>query len=169
MITKVLIANRGEIALRIARTCREIGLGVVAVYSTEDRDSTVVRFADEAVCIGPPAAKRSYLNLSAIIEAAVQTGADAVHPGYGFLSEVPDFAEACELSGLTFIGPPASVIERLGDKSAARAAMSEAGLPMLPGSIEPIADAETAEKTAADIGYPVIVKAVAGGGGRGMQ
>ncbi|MBB5872853.1 acetyl-CoA carboxylase biotin carboxylase subunit [Allocatelliglobosispora scoriae] len=169
MINKVLIANRGEIALRIARTCRELGLGVVAVYSTEDRDSAVVRFADQAVCIGPAPSKRSYLNLSAIIEAAVRTGADAVHPGYGFLSEVPDFAEACALSGLTFVGPPAGVIERLGDKSAARAAMSDAGLPMLPGSIEPIADADEAEKAAADIGYPVIVKAVAGGGGRGMQ
>jgi acetyl-CoA carboxylase biotin carboxylase subunit len=169
MFDTVLIANRGEIALRIARTCRELGLRVVAVYSTEDSDSAVVRFADRAVCIGPGPARHSYLNLSAIMEAARLTGAGAVHPGYGFLSEVSDFAEACEASGLTFIGPPPEVIERLGDKSAARAAMADAGLPMLPGSIEPIADADTAAKTAADIGYPVIIKAVAGGGGRGMQ
>jgi acetyl-CoA carboxylase biotin carboxylase subunit len=169
VFTTVLIANRGEIALRIARTCRDLGLRVIAVYSTEDRDSTVVRAADQAVCIGPAPSPRSYLNMPAIIEAALRTGAQAVHPGYGFLSEVADFAEVCEASGLTFVGPPAAVIDRLGDKSAARAAMAEAGLPMLPGSIEPILDAEAAAKTAADIGYPVIVKAVAGGGGRGMQ
>jgi acetyl-CoA carboxylase biotin carboxylase subunit len=169
MFSTVLIANRGEIALRIARTCRELGVRVIAVHSTEDRDSGVVRYADEAVCIGPAPSRDSYLNLPAIIEAALRTGADAVHPGYGFLSEVEDFAEACEASGLTFIGPPAHVIGRLGDKSAARAAMAAAGLPMLPGSIEPIVDAEIAAKTAADVGYPVIVKAVAGGGGRGMR
>ncbi len=168
MFKTVLIANRGEIALRIARTCREMGLRTVAVYSTEDRESAVVRFADQAVCIGPGRALLSYLNLSAVIEAALSAGADAVHPGYGFLSEVPDFAEACEASGLTFVGPPAAVMNCLGDKSSARRRMAEVGLPMLPGSIEPIVDADMAAKVAADVGYPVIVKAVAGGGGRGM-
>jgi acetyl-CoA carboxylase biotin carboxylase subunit len=165
----VLIANRGEIALRVARTCREMGLRVAAVYSTEDRDSPVVRFADQAVCIGPGPARHSYLYLPAIMEAARQTGADAIHPGYGFLSEQADFAEACEAEGLTFVGPPPEVIDRLGDKSTARAAMADAGLPLLPGTIEPVGDAEAVAKVAADIGYPVIVKAVAGGGGRGMQ
>ncbi len=169
MFHSVLIANRGEIALRVARTCREMGLRVIAVYSTEDRDSEVVGLADQAVCIGPGPAKLSYLNMSAIIEAAMATGAQAVHPGYGFLSEVPDFAEACEASGLTFVGPPSAVMEQLGDKSSARKAMAEVGLPMLPGSIEPIVDADMAAKVAADVGYPVIVKAVAGGGGRGMR
>jgi acetyl-CoA carboxylase, biotin carboxylase subunit len=169
MFRTVLIANRGEIALRVARTCREMGLRVVAVYSTEDRDGAVVRAADEAVCIGPGPARHSYLNLPAIIEAARRTGADAIHPGYGFLSEVADFAEVCEASGLTFVGPPAAVIDRLGDKSTARAAMADAGLPLLPGTLEPVVDAEAMAKAAADIGYPVIVKAVAGGGGRGMQ
>lgn len=169
MFSSVLIANRGEIAARIARTCRDLGLRVIAVYSTEDRDSTVVRLADEAVCIGPPPSHASYLHLPAIIEAARQTGAEAVHPGYGFLSEVADFAEVCALEGLVFIGPPPSVIDQLGDKSAARASMAEAGLPMLPGTIEPVADAEAAAKAAADVGYPVIIKAVAGGGGRGMH
>jgi len=169
MFHTVLVANRGEIALRVARTCREMGLRVAAVYSTEDRDSAVVRFADVAVCVGPGPARHSYLYLPAIMEAARHTGADAVHPGYGFLSEVADFADACESAGITFVGPPAAVIERLGDKSTARAAMAEAGLPLLPGTIEPVADAEAVAKVAADIGYPVIVKAVAGGGGRGMQ
>lgn len=165
----VLIANRGEIALRVARTCREMGLRVVAVYSTEDRDGPLVRFADEAVCVGPGPARHSYLNLPAIMEAARLTGADAVHPGYGFLSEVADFAEVCAAAGITFVGPPAPVIDRLGDKSAARAAMADAGLPLLPGTIEPVGDAEAVAKVATEIGYPVIVKAVAGGGGRGMQ
>jgi acetyl-CoA carboxylase, biotin carboxylase subunit len=169
MFHTVLIANRGEIALRVARTCREMGLRVVAVYSTEDRDGAVVRAADEAVCIGPGPARHSYLNLPAIIEAARRTGADAIHPGYGFLSEVADFAEVCEASGLTFVGPPAAVIDRLGEKSTARATMADAGLPLLPGTLEPVNDADAAAKAAADIGYPVIVKAVAGGGGRGMQ
>jgi acetyl-CoA carboxylase biotin carboxylase subunit len=169
MFDTVLIANRGEIALRVARTCRELGLRVAAVYSTEDRDSPVVRFADQAVCIGPGPARHSYLYLPAIMEAARQTGAEAVHPGYGFLSEQADFAEACEAEGLIFVGPPPAVIDRLGDKSTARAAMADAGLPLLPGTIEPVSDAEAVAKLAADIGYPVIVKAVAGGGGRGMQ
>ena len=169
MFESVLIANRGEIAVRIARTCRDLGIRVVAVYSTEDRDSPVVRMADQAICIGPAAAVDSYLNLPAILEAARQSGAQAIHPGYGFLSEVPDFAESCTAAGHTFIGPPAAVIEQLGDKSAARAAMAKAGLRMVAGSTEPVPDAEAAAKVAADIGYPVIIKAVAGGGGRGMQ
>jgi acetyl-CoA carboxylase biotin carboxylase subunit len=165
----VLIANRGEIAVRVLRACRELGIRTVAVHSTEDRDSAVVRLADEAVQIGPAPARQSYLNAAAIIEAARQTGAEAIHPGYGFLSENPDFAEVCGANGLTFIGPPADVIAQLGDKTAARAAMSVAGLPLLPGSVEPLPDAESAAKLADEIGYPVIIKAAAGGGGRGMS
>lgn len=169
MVDTVLIANRGEIALRIARTCRRLGLRTVAVYSTADRDSAVVRFADEAVHIGPPAPKRSYLSIPAIIEAARRTGADAIHPGYGFLSENPDFAEVCEDEGLVFVGPPAQVMHRLGDKAMARALMVDAGLPLLPGSTSAVEQTADAEELADDIGYPVIIKAVAGGGGRGMR
>ncbi|PSL52680.1 acetyl-CoA carboxylase biotin carboxylase subunit [Saccharothrix carnea] len=169
MFTKVLIANRGEIAVRVARTCREMGIGVVAVYSTEDRDSAVVRLADESVHIGPGPARRSYLNIPAVVEAALRTGADAVHPGYGFLSEDPDFAEVCVDNGLVFVGPPADVIANLGDKAAARVLMAEAGVPVLPGSTGPLRTAEEALGVADAIGYPVIVKAVAGGGGRGMR
>jgi acetyl-CoA carboxylase biotin carboxylase subunit len=169
MFNKVLIANRGEIALRMARACRELGIRTVAVYSTEDRDSAVVSYADEAVHIGPGPAKRSYLNIPAIIEAARLTGAEAIHPGYGFLSENPDFAEVCQQEGLVFIGPPAEVIAALGDKCAARRLMSEAGLPILPGSHGPVRSAEEALEVARRIGYPVIVKAAAGGGGRGMR
>ena len=165
---KVLIANRGEIALRVARACRELDIPTVAVYSTADADSAVVRYADEAVQIGPAPAKRSYLNMPAIIEAALCTGADAVHPGYGFLSEDPDFAEACTGNGLTFIGPPAEVIARLGDKTAARALMAEAGVPMLPGSPHPLETVDQARQVLNEIGPPVIIKAAAGGGGRGM-
>jgi acetyl-CoA carboxylase biotin carboxylase subunit len=165
----VLIANRGEIAVRVLRACRELGIRTVAVHSTEDKASAVVRMADQAVQIGPAPARQSYLNTAAIIEAARQTGAEAIHPGYGFLSENPDFAEVCEANGLTFIGPPAEVIATLGDKTAARAAMTEAGLPLLPGSVEPLADAEGAGRLADEIGYPVIIKAAAGGGGRGMS
>jgi acetyl-CoA carboxylase biotin carboxylase subunit len=169
MFDKVLIANRGEIALRVARACRELGIRTVAVYSTEDRDSLVVSYADEAVHIGPGPAKRSYLNVPAIVEAAKQTHATAVHPGYGFLSEDPDFAEVCEQNGLVFIGPPPEVIARLGDKCAARQAMAEAGLPILPGSFGPVRSAEEAHEVAERIGFPVIIKAAAGGGGRGMR
>src|SRR5690349_18160980 len=169
MFDKILIANRGEIALRVLRACRELGIRTVAVHSTEDKDSAVVRLADQAVQIGPAPSRQSYLNAAAIIEAARQTGADAVHPGYGFLSENPDFAEVCEANGLTFIGPTAEVIATLGDKTAARAAMTKAGLPLLPGSVEPLNDAETAGRLADEIGYPVIIKAAAGGGGRGMS
>jgi len=166
---KVLIANRGEIALRVARACRELGIGTVAVYSTVDRDSAVVRYADESVHIGPGPAKRSYLSMPAIIEAARRVGADAVHPGYGFLSEDPYFAEVCAANELTFIGPPAGVIARLGDKAAARTLMSEVGVPMLPGSLRPLATVDEARAVVDEIGLPVIIKAVAGGGGRGMS
>jgi acetyl-CoA carboxylase biotin carboxylase subunit len=164
----VLVANRGEIALRVLRTCRELGLGTVAVYSTADTGAAPARYADRAVCIGPGAARRSYSHIPAIIEAARITGADAIHPGYGFLSENPDLAEVCAAEGITFVGPPAGVIERLGDKASARAIMVDAGLPLLPGSRAAIDDPAAAAALAADIGYPVIVKAVAGGGGRGM-
>jgi acetyl-CoA carboxylase biotin carboxylase subunit len=165
----VLIANRGEIALRILRTCRDLGLGVIAVYSTEDAQSRVVELADRAICIGPAAARRSYLNGAAIIEAAFCAGADAIHPGYGFLSEDQDFAEACQRAGLTLVGPPADVTGQLGDKAAARALMAEAGVPILAGTDQTLADQEEAAKEAAGLGYPVIVKAVAGGGGKGMR
>ncbi|WP_067822023.1 acetyl-CoA carboxylase biotin carboxylase subunit [Nocardia inohanensis] len=168
MITSVLIANRGEIALRVARTCRELGLRTIAVYTTADADSAVVRFADEAIRIGSGPAKSSYLHIPAIIEAARMSGADAIHPGYGFLSEDPDFAEVCAAEGIIFIGCPAKVMSELGDKARARAIMVDAGLPLLPGSRDPITDPDEAAEFAAEIGYPVIVKAVAGGGGRGM-
>ncbi|WP_067491899.1 acetyl-CoA carboxylase biotin carboxylase subunit [Actinomadura hibisca] len=168
MFSSVLIANRGEIALRVARTCRELGIRVIMVYSTADRDSPALRLADERVHIGPPAAARSYRYAPAILEAARQTGAEAVHPGYGFLSEDPDFARACESEGLTFIGPPASVLAQLGDKSLAREAAVEAGLPVLPGRVRPLEDGKSARRAAEEAGYPVIIKAVAGGGGRGM-
>ncbi|MGH3621512.1 MAG: acetyl-CoA carboxylase biotin carboxylase subunit [Sciscionella sp.] len=167
MFDKVLIANRGEIALRVARTCRELGVRTVACYSEADEHSAAVRFADEAVRIGPGAPKRSYLNAAALLEAAAQTGADAVHPGYGFLSEDPDFADACAASGITLIGPPPEVLAVLGNKASARALMSHAGLPLLPGSLDPV-DETRASDLAGEIGFPVIIKASAGGGGRGM-
>jgi acetyl-CoA carboxylase biotin carboxylase subunit len=169
MFSKVLIANRGEIALRVLRTCREMGIATVAVCSTEDRNSAAVEFADEVVQIGPAPARRSYLHIPALVEAALRTGADAVHPGYGFLSENGDFAEVCESNGLTFVGPPPGVIRLLGDKSSARASMSACGLSLLPGSVEPAEDIDGAQLTADRVGYPVIIKAVAGGGGRGMS
>jgi acetyl-CoA carboxylase biotin carboxylase subunit len=168
MFDTVLIANRGEIALRVARTCREMGIRTVAVHSTADRGSAAVRMADEAVQIGPPAPRLSYLNIPAIIEAAIRTGADAIHPGYGFLSEDPDFAEICEAHGITFIGPPAAVMASLGDKAVARGLMAAAGLPVLPGSDGPVDSIAAARAVADDIGFPLIIKAVAGGGGRGM-
>jgi acetyl-CoA carboxylase, biotin carboxylase subunit len=168
MFEKVLIANRGEIALRVVRACHELGIRSVVVHSTRDRDSAAVRWSDEAVQIGPPPPKKSYLNASAVIEAAIRTGADAVHPGYGFLSEDPDFAEACEAEGLTFVGPPAAVLKLLGSKQSARNLMAEAGVPLLPGTLEEL-DAGRALELAVDIGFPVIVKASAGGGGRGMR
>jgi acetyl-CoA carboxylase biotin carboxylase subunit len=165
----VLVANRGEIALRVARTCRELGSRVIAVYSTEDIDSAVVQFADVAVHIGPTPARRSYLDLASVVAAALHSGAEAVHPGYGFLSEDPDFAEACEANGLVFVGPPAEVMARLGDKATARALMRAAGLPLLPGSLCPVDTAEDAARIADEIGYPVVIKASAGGGGRGID
>ena len=168
MISKILIANRGEIALRVARASRELGIPCVAVYSTADADSAVVRFADEAVHIGPPATAKSYLHVPSIIGAALKTGADAIHPGYGFLSEDPFFAEICIDNGITFIGPTADVMERMGNKASARQLMTKAGLPLLPGTIEPVASADEAQQIADSIGYPVIIKAAAGGGGRGM-
>ncbi|MGS2614999.1 acetyl-CoA carboxylase biotin carboxylase subunit [Micromonospora sp. LZ34] len=168
MFEKVLIANRGEIALRVLRACRELGVRTAIVYSTADADSTPVRLADEAVRIGPPQSRRSYLNAAAIVEAARQVGAQAVHPGYGFLSEDADFAEICAQNGLTLIGPPPRVMADLADKSSARALMRRAGLPLPPGSVQPVPTAAAAAAVAAEIGYPVIVKAAAGGGGRGM-
>jgi acetyl-CoA carboxylase biotin carboxylase subunit len=166
---RVLIANRGEIALRVARACRELGIEVVAVHSTEDRDSAVVRHADQAVQIGPAPARRSYLNIPAIVEAALRTGAEAIHPGYGFLSEDPDFAEVCHDNGIVLVGPPPEVMARLGDKNVARTLMVGAGLPMLPGSLEPLRSVDDAHRIADEVGYPVIIKAAAGGGGRGMR
>jgi acetyl-CoA carboxylase biotin carboxylase subunit len=168
-IGTVLIANRGEIALRILRTCRDLGIRTVAAYSAADAGSPAVREADDSVCIGPEAAKRSYLNIPALIEAARRAGADTIHPGYGFLSEDPDFAEVCEAEGLRFVGPPAPLLALLGDKSSARMVMAKAGLPLLPGTLQPVHTGAEAEKAAAEVGYPLIIKAVAGGGGRGMQ
>ena len=165
---KILIANRGEIALRIARACRELGIASVAVYSTADADSAVVRFADEAVQIGPPAVARSYLNIPSIIEAAVKTGADAIHPGYGFLSEDPYFAEICANHNITFIGPTPGVMERMGDKAVARQLMPGPGCRCCPAPSSRSTTADEAQHIADSIGYPVIIKAVAGGGGRGM-
>jgi acetyl-CoA carboxylase, biotin carboxylase subunit len=169
VVEKVLIANRGEIALRVARACRELGIQSVAVFSTADAESAVVKFADEAVQIGPPAVGRSYLHIPSIIGAALKTGADAIHPGYGFLSEDPYFAEICADEGIKFIGPKPDVMEKVGDKATARQLMSAAGLPLLPGTVEPVNTLDEAHDVANDIGYPVIIKAVAGGGGRGMS
>lgn len=166
---KILIANRGEIALRIIRTCREMGIRTVAVYSDADRDSRHVRLADEAVHIGPALSRKSYLNQEAVIAAARQTGVDAVHPGYGFLSENAAFAQACQDSGLTFIGPSASTIAAAGDKSAARQTLMDSGIPVIPGSKDVIATPEAACDAADQVGYPVILKAAGGGGGRGMR
>src|SRR5579863_8615501 len=169
MFTKILIANRGEIALRVICACKDLGIRTVAVYSEADRHSLHTRFADEAICIGPAKSSRSYLDIPAVISAAEITNADAVHPGYGFLSENADFAEVCETSGLTFIGPPPSVIRRMGLKQVARAAMEESGVPILPGSKGILNSLEEAMETAERIGYPVMLKASAGGGGRGMR
>jgi acetyl-CoA carboxylase biotin carboxylase subunit len=169
MFDKVLIANRGEIALRVIRACKEMGVRTVAVYSEADRDSLHVRFADEIVCIGPPRASESYLNAPRIISAAEVTGAEAIHPGYGFLAENADFAEACESCGLKFIGPGADLISQMGDKAAAREAMLKAGVPVVPGSLGAVDSAEDALSVAREIGYPVMVKASGGGGGKGMR
>jgi acetyl-CoA carboxylase, biotin carboxylase subunit len=169
MFKKILVANRGEIALRVIVACRELGIKTVAVYSEADENSLHVRFADEDVCIGPAQSAKSYLNVPAIISAAEITGADAIHPGYGFLSESAYLAEVCEACHIRFIGPPPHVIRLLGDKARARRAMRKAGVPILPGSDGPVDSEEQGLKVARDIGYPVIVKATAGGGGRGMR
>ncbi len=169
MFNKILIANRGEIALRIICACKELGIQTVAVYSEADRYSLHVRFADEAVCIGPPRSSESYLNVASIISAAEITGAEAVHPGYGFLAESAYFAEVCETSQLTFIGPRPEAIQLMGDKNQARRKMAELGLPILPGSEGVIQSEADCRKSAEEIGYPVIIKAAAGGGGRGMR
>ena len=169
MFKKILIANRGEIALRVICACRELGIKTVAVHSTADEHSLHVRFADEAVCIGPPRSADSYLNVPAIISAAEITGADAIHPGYGFLSESAYLAEVCEACHIRFIGPSPHVIRLMGDKARARRAMKKAGVPILPGSDGPVDSEERGLRVAKDLGYPVIVKAAAGGGGRGMR
>lgn len=168
-IKKILIANRGEIALRVMRSARELGIKTVAVYSEADRQALHVRFADEAVFIGPPASSESYLRMDKIIDAARKTGADAIHPGYGFLSENEDFAKLVEDEGLIFIGPSAKAIELMGSKLAAKAAVAKFNVPLVPGTSEPITDVNNAKKIASDIGYPVLIKASAGGGGKGMR
>ncbi|HET9255912.1 MAG TPA: acetyl-CoA carboxylase biotin carboxylase subunit, partial [Pseudonocardiaceae bacterium] len=169
MFSTVLVANRGEIALRVVRTCRELGIRVAVAYSTVDRDSAAIRLADQAICVGPAPAKHGYLSIPAIIEAARACGADAIHPGYGFLSENPDFAEVCADHGMTFIGAPPEVMRRLGDKSAAKAMMAAGGLPLLPGTAGPVSTAQEAHRRASEIGYPLMIKATAGGGGRGIR
>ncbi len=169
MFKKILIANRGEIALRIIRTCKEMGIKTVAVYSTADRESLHVRFADEAVCIGPPASSESYLNIPKIMAAVEITNADAVHPGYGFLAENADFAEICTEYGIKFIGPTPAQIRKMGDKITAKETMIAAGVPVVPGSGGLLKDTKTGKKIAEEIGYPVILKATAGGGGKGMR
>jgi acetyl-CoA carboxylase, biotin carboxylase subunit len=169
MFEKILIANRGEIALRIIRACRELGIKSVAVFSTADRDSLHVKFADESVCIGPASSAESYLNVKAIMSAAEITGADAVHPGYGFMAENADFAQICLDHNLVWIGPSPAVIDKMGNKSEAKRTMKDAGCPVIPGSDGPVPTASEARKLADAIGYPVMIKAVAGGGGRGMR
>jgi acetyl-CoA carboxylase biotin carboxylase subunit len=169
MFRKILIANRGEIALRVLCACRELDIPTVAVYSEADRNSLHVRFADEAVCIGPPRSGESYLNIPAVISAAEITNVDAIHPGYGFLSENANFAEVCDASHITFIGPPAELIRMMGEKDRARREVRAAGMPIIPGSDGAVADDEEARKIAAKIGYPVMIKAAEGGGGRGMR
>ncbi len=169
MFTKVLVANRGEIALRVIRACRELGLQTVAVYSEADRESLHVRFADDDVCIGPAPSRSSYLNIPRLIAAAEITGADAIHPGYGFLAENAEFAEICKASNITFVGPTAEQIRLMGDKASARRLAKEAGVPTVPGSEGILTDPEAAAEVAETIGFPVIIKATAGGGGKGMR
>lgn len=169
MFKKVLIANRGEIAVRIIRACREMGILTVAVYSAADKDALHVKMADEAYCIGPVAAKESYLHIPSLMSVAIKTKADAIHPGYGFLAENADFAETCQENGIIFIGPDAKAIRKMGDKSEARETMKKAGVPIVPGTDGLIKDIDEAVSIAKNIGYPVIVKATAGGGGKGMR
>lgn len=169
MFKKILIANRGEIALRIIRTCKELGISTVAVYSEADRDSLHTVLADEAVCIGPALSKESYLKIPNILSAAAITGADAIHPGYGFLAENADFSEICSESGIKFIGPSADAIRKMGDKAFAKETMKKVGVPVVPGSDGALKDIEEAKAIAAEIGYPVMLKASAGGGGKGMR
>jgi acetyl-CoA carboxylase, biotin carboxylase subunit len=169
MFRKILIANRGEIALRILSACRELGIKTVAVYSEADRNSLHVRFADEAICIGPPRSSESYLNIPQVISAAEIANVDAIHPGYGFLSENANFAEVCEASHITFIGPAPDAIRLMGEKDKAREAMGAAGLPIIPGSPGVVPDEDSAKRIAAEIGYPIMIKAAEGGGGRGMR
>lgn len=169
MIGKVLIANRGEIAVRIIRACREMGIETVAVYSEADREALHTQLADEAVCIGPAPSAKSYLSMEQIISATVTSGADAIHPGFGFLSENSRFAELCEQCHITFIGPGSDIIRKMGNKQEARNTMMDAGVPVVPGSTEPLTDAKAGAETAEKVGYPVIVKAALGGGGKGMR
>jgi acetyl-CoA carboxylase biotin carboxylase subunit len=169
MFKKILIANRGEIALRIIRTCKEMGISTVAVYSTADKDSLHVRFADEAVCIGPPASADSYLNIPAILSVAELTNADAIHPGYGFLAENSQFSKICQENNVKFIGPSPEMIDRMGDKANAKSTMKAAGVPTIPGSEGLLNSVKQGIKLAKEIGYPVIIKATAGGGGKGMR
>jgi acetyl-CoA carboxylase biotin carboxylase subunit len=169
MFKKILVANRGEIALRVIRTCKEMGIKTVAVYSTADKDSLPVRFADEAVCIGPPVSSKSYLSIPNIISAAEITNADAIHPGYGFLSENEKFSKVCQEHGIKFIGALPEQIAGMGDKATAKATMIKAGVPCIPGSKGLLKDLDDAKKTAKEIKYPVILKATAGGGGKGMR
>ncbi|HOF69652.1 MAG TPA: acetyl-CoA carboxylase biotin carboxylase subunit, partial [Ruminococcus sp.] len=169
MFKKILIANRGEIAVRIIRACRELGIRCVAVYSTADRNALHAQIADEAVCIGPAPTKDSYLNMNAVITAALNTGCNAIHPGFGFLSENADFARLCEKNGIVFIGPSYKSIEMLGNKAAAKETMAAAGVPVIPGSEGAVSSLEEARKIAENAGYPILVKASAGGGGRGIR
>src|SRR5882757_6814445 len=169
MFKKILIANRGEIAVRVIRACRELGIRSAAVYSDADRASLHVIMADEAYYLGPTAASESYLNIAGVLEAAKRAGADAVHPGYGFLSENPKFARTCDQAGIKFIGPTGDAMEVMGSKTGARRAMEKAGIPFVPGSLRGLESAEEAEQVAEQIGYPVMLKAAAGGGGKGMR
>ncbi|MEW6573048.1 MAG: acetyl-CoA carboxylase biotin carboxylase subunit [Bacillota bacterium] len=169
MFNKILIANRGEIALRIIRACKELGIKTVVVYSEADRDSLPTRLADEAFCIGPPPAAKSYLNITNIISVAEVSGAEAIHPGYGFLAENAGFADICASCGLTFIGPPVEALEKMGNKAVARKTVADAGVPVVPGSEEVLLSVDHALSLAEEIGYPVMIKASAGGGGRGMR
>src|SRR5215475_1965206 len=173
MFKKILIANRGEIAVRVMRACRELGIATVAVYSEADRSALHVRTADEAYLIGPPPARESYLDIGKVLDAAMRAGADAVHPGYGFLSEKAEFARACEQAGVIFIGPPADAIDAMGDKTRARKKMMDAGVPVVPGDNGPggrgFPTPESALESAKRIGFPVMLKASAGGGGKGMR